>query len=172
VSLRQHSSLTIVAIAFAVLACSGTFHSAIPNIQAQEATTNAGVASKPSLQDRIEILKIRLAIRLQEVQVAKKTERRLIARGTDNAAELLEAAEDKLLASLKERQDEESVDKVRIQAVESARRAAKNALVNYEENLSANADKLAVHDETIKLLELRAELTRTKLNQLQRRLNR
>jgi len=171
VSLRQHSSLTIVAIAFAVLACSGTFHSAIPNIQAQEATTNAGVASKPSLQDRIEILKIRLAIRLQEVQVAK-TERRLIARGTDNAAELLEAAEDKLLASLKERQDEESVDKVRIQAVESARRAAKNALVNYEENLSANADKLAVHDETIKLLELRAELTRTKLNQLQRRLNR
>jgi hypothetical protein len=177
-NLRPFSSLTIVAIAVGVIVCFGVFRPSIPNTQAQEVTTDASVAYDSSIQDRIELAEIRLAIRLQDVQLAK-TERRLLIAPATNDAEMLRAAKQKLLAAENriaslDQEFEKDVpvgqDLVRVQAAELDRQAAKNILAKLGSELSANNDKLTVHDERIKLLELRAKLAQTKLNQLKRRL--
>lgn len=177
-NLRPFSSLTIVAIAFGVIACFGVFRSSISNTQAQEVTTYASVASDSSIQDKIELAEIRIAIRLQDIQLAKTERRLLIAPATDDA-EMLRAAKQKLLAaenriaSLNQEFENDvpvGQDLVRVQAAELDRQAEKKSLVKRESDLSAITAKATVHDERIKLSEPRAKLAQTKLNQLKRRL--
>ena len=176
-SFRQPLSLPVVVIALAALACIGSSFFAIPNVRAQELVlvSDATGATTASIQDKIELAQIRLAIRLQEVQVAK-AERRLLGAGAEGAVKTLKSKEQELLARekdllhLKDLQEKGLVALEKVQQAEQQYLAAAALVTTYRSSGDSYADKLAVHDEKIKLLELRAELARARLNQLKRQL--
>lgn len=172
---RPTLSLSVVFITLAALAYAGSFYSAIPNVHAQERASDATVAPISSVHDKIELAQIRLAIRLQEVQVAK-AERRMLRQGTNGADETLKSKEQELLAvekelsQLKDLQDKGVVALVKVQAAEAKHLASVAQVTAYRSTSAAYADKITVHDEKIKLLELRAELAKARLDQLKRQL--
>jgi len=164
---------TVVFTTIATLAYLGS--SAIPNVHAQDPASDASGVPTSSVQDKIELAQIRFAIRLQEVQVAK-VERRLLGRGTEDADEMLRAKEKELLAlenalsRVKALYEQGDVALERVQQAEVMRNAKVAELTACRSSNAAFADKIAVHDEKIKLLELRAELAKARLNQLKRQL--
>lgn len=175
VNVRLASSRSVTFIALATLACTGLLHLANSKVHAQEPASDAGGAPISAIHDKIELAQIRLSIRLQEVQVAK-TERRLLGPGADGAAETLKAKEQELLAlekhlsHVKRLYEEGLVSSTQIQGAEVMRHAKAAEISAYKTTSADWADKIAVHDEKIKLLELRAELAKVKLDQLKRHL--
>lgn len=172
---RPTLSRSVAFITLATLAYTGLFHASIPSVHSQEVASDASGASTPSIHDKIEVAQIRLAIRLQEVQIAK-AERRLLVPGADGAAEVIKAKEQELLVAEKELsqlkglQEQGLVTMARIQEAEAKRLATVAQIAGYRSNSAAWADKIAVHDEKTKLLELRADLAKARLDQLKRHL--
>lgn len=172
---RPTLSLFVVLITLAASAYLGWSHSAMSIAHAQELPSDVSRVETSSIQDKFKLAQIRLAIRLQEVQVAI-AERRLLGPGTEHAAERLASAERDLLKSAKElsqlrgRQEKAGVASEEIQAAEMTRQSMAAQVKAYKSASAAHADKIAVHDEKIKLLELRAELAKSRLDQLKRQL--
>ncbi len=139
-----------------------------------------------TLEEKIELAEIRLAIRLQKVEVAK-AERRLLVRPTRSATEdQLAASKAKLVSAesnlkrLKTLHQEAIIGEQQVQRAEAVRRAAeaeyaaREAEAEYaarEAGLETDVSgQRAVQDERIKLLELRAKMAEARLNQLKSRL--
>ena len=176
---RPTLSISVAFITLATLANIGSSQNAIPNVHAQEPASDASGTPTFSLQDKIELARIRLAIRLQEVQVAK-AERPLLDPNADVANETLKAKEQELLAvetqllRLKDLQKEGVVALEKVQEAEIRRLATAAQVEAYRSSSAAYsaayAHKIAVHDEKLKLLELRAQLAKTRFDQLKRQL--
>jgi multidrug resistance efflux pump len=145
------------------------------DVSAQETASDVSQTRMRAIQGKIQLAEIRLAIRLQEVEVAK-AERRLVATVAGRAAEMMEVQQ-KLakttneLTRLTKLKEEGLVSEERIKTAEAARRAAESEVAVRRANSTANSDKLAVCDEKIKVLVLRSELAKARLDQLKRRLN-
>lgn len=130
-----------------------------------------------TLEEKIELAEIRLAIRLQKVEVAK-AERRLLVRPTRSATEdQLAASKAKLVSAesnlkrLKTLHQEAIIGKQQVQRAEAERRAAEAEYAAREAGLETDVSgQRAVQDERIKLLELRAKMAEARLNQLKSRL--
>lgn len=173
---RLNVSLPVLLIAFAALAHFGSFQSAIPSVHAQEPAADASEKLTASLRDKIELAQIRLAIRLQMVEVAK-AERQLMGPSTEGPVTMLDAKKQELraveneLGRLKNLYSNNLVSSAKLEQAEAQRMAARAEIAAYESTIAGHADKVAVHDEKIKLLELRAKLCKAKLDQLKRQHN-
>ena len=172
---RPSTSLFAALLLLAAFAYLGVSYPVASDVYAQEAAPDASQTTKRAIQDKIELVEIRLAIRLQEVEVAK-AERRLVERAYGSAAQMMDA-EQKLAATeneisrLAKLQGEGLVSEAQVQALEAQRHdAAELAASVRRRNAEDNLSKLAVHDEKIKVLELRAKLAEARRSQLTRRL--
>jgi hypothetical protein len=172
-SFRPTFTVSFVFLAVATSAYVGWPHSSAPSVSAQESPAGVSGASDSSIQDKLELAQIRLAIRLQEVEIAK-VERRLLVTGSDGANEALNAKEQELMIAdtqytrLKEFHELGNIALEKLQEAEAKRLTALAEVASCRSNIAAHREKLLVHDETIKLLELRAQLAQTKLDQLKR----
>jgi len=171
---RPNTSLYCSAFLLAAISYVVVSAPAGPGICAQETTVEANHASERVIHDKIELQEIRLAIRLQEVAVAK-AERHLLAPTSARAAETREAAEQQLaamddeLSRLKKLHKEKLVSDLKVEAAMQKRRSAEAKLAEYQSEVAARNGKLKLHDERIELLELRAKLCEARLNQLRRK---
>jgi len=170
-SLSMCAALTSLAI-FAYL---GASYPATSDVYAEETTPEANKTRQRATQEKIELAEIRLAIRLQEVEVAK-AERRMVAKVASSAAEMMDveqkfAATTDELMRLTKLKEEGLVSEAQVRAAEAKRHAAESQVAVRRAEITANDDKISVYDEKIKVLELRSELAKTRLSQLKRRLN-
>lgn len=174
-SFRPAFTLSLVFIAAASSACLAWPHSSTPSVSAQEPAAGESGASGSSIEDKVELAEIHVAIRLQEVEVAK-AERRLLVRGAEGASEMLKAKEQELIVAetqysrLKEFHAQGNAALERLQDAEVKRLTAAAEVATCRSNIAAHDGTISVHDEKIKLLELRARLAQTKLDQLKRQL--
>ncbi|MEZ6064472.1 MAG: hypothetical protein R3B90_01915 [Planctomycetaceae bacterium] len=83
-------SLTTLLIALGAVALLGLSHSAIPQVSGQETALKSGGVSPCFIEGAVELAEIRIAIRVQVVEVAK-AERRVLSASTDGRDDILRA---------------------------------------------------------------------------------
>jgi len=175
--LRPTTYLGVTLAALLLLAFSITQSGAVSGLFAQEAEPVNSNDTPSSLEDEIELAEIRLAIKMQGIEVAK-AERQVLTKGIESASTIRDAAEEKLKAieQLSERNIQlyasSSISSSELQTTLArkldARMQFESRNAEYT-NLSAN---LAVHDAKSELLHLRVKLAIAQLNQLKRRRDR
>lgn len=126
----------------------------------------------PTLDERIEIAEQRLAIRRQEVAVAKAERQRLAG---DTGQERILVAKEKVDAARRQFTRAEELHReglthqVKVQQAENELRTAEAELTAHEAYHVARTHGHSVADTRIELLELRAKLAETRLEHLRKR---
>ena len=144
-------------------------------LPADENPTLMPASERESLDERLEIASVRLAIRSQAVVVAK-TERKLLGPNAGTSFKEVmdleakaDAAEEQFTVAEKLR-SEKLISDEEFFAKKQNLRSVRAKLDAFKTNLGSSGLQLAVKDEEIKLLELRVVLAETRLKQLRRRL--